>query len=413
MRANVRSLLLLAAAAYLLAGCQSVGALFATATPTPSATPLPTNTPTPTPSPTPSPTPPPADQCQLPEAAYHGGIGLGYEGYERSLRSTGTVKAGVIFVDFSDVPASDRPADLYRTYLDGASEFFDAVSYGRLDFQMEPVFQWFRMASPSTTYEIRSFYGHRHLMEDAIRAADPFVDFSQYDQLIVIVNPWAAAIAWGPTFVPFSEDDGIAVDGGIVMNGISSGADLLVWHFKWVVHETGHSMGLVDLYWGAWDGVDYSELFRYAGDYSVMSNVSSSSPEFLAYERWILDWLDNDQIYCMQTDEEIVGLTPIEVEGGIKAVMVPLSDTKLVVVESRRALGYDELMLEPGVLVYTVDSSVLTQEGPIVVVPADDSDPYRYSSTLLEGESVTVDGVTITVLEATTDGDLVRVTAGE
>jgi M6 family metalloprotease-like protein len=410
---RLRAKLMLAMAAHLLAGCQSVVGIFATATPTASATPLPTNTPTPTLTPTPSPTPPPSDACQLPEAAQHGGIGLGYEGYERSLQSTGTVKAIIIFADFSDEPAIYEPEFIYDTYLDGASEFFDAVSYGRLNFEMDTHFQWFRMPNPSTSYEIVSFYGHRALMEDAIKLADPFVDFAEYQQVIVILNPSAAAIAWGPTFVPAGEYDGIVVDDGIVMNGISSGFDLLHWGYKWVVHETGHSMGLVDLYWGAWDGVEYPELFRYTGNFSVMSNVSATSPEFLAYERWVLGWLDNNQVYCLESPEQTVMLSPIEVEGGIKAVMVPVSETKLVVVESRRALGYDELMAEPGALVYTVDSSVYTGQGPIVVLPADESDPYRYTSTLLQGDSVTVDGVTITVLEASADGELVRVSVGE
>jgi hypothetical protein len=172
-------------------------------------------------------------------------------------------------------------------------------------------------------------------------------------------------------------------------------------------------MGLVDLYWGAWDGVDYAELFRYTGDFSLMSNVSAVSPEPLAYERWLLDWLDDDQIYCMQTAEETVGLTAIELEGGIKAVMVPVGETKAVVVESRRALGYDLNIVEPGALVYTVDTSIYTGEGPIVVWPADESDPYRYTSPLSEGESVTVERVTITVVEALDDGDLVYVTVSE
>lgn len=414
MRARAISrLVLTAAAAVLLAGCQTVGSLFPTATVTPSMTPTATNTPMPTQTPTPSPTPPPSDACQLPEAAYHGGIGLGYDGYARSLPSTGTVKAIVIFADFSDEPAVETAQEIYDKHLEGASEFFEAVSYGRMDFVVDTRFQWFRMSNPSTSYDFRSFAGHRELMREAILLADPFVDFADYQQVIVILNPWAVAIEYGPTFVPFSDADGIVVDDGIVTNGISSGTDLLVWGYKWIIHETGHSMGLVDLYWHTPDTEEYARIFSFTGNYSVMSNVSATSPEFFAYERWILDWLDNDQIFCMQTPEQTVHLSPMEVAGGIKAVMVPVSETKLVVVESRRALGYDAFTLEPGALVYTVDSSIYTGQGPIVVVPADDGDPYRYSSTLLEGESVTVDGVTITVLEATGDGDLVRVTVGE
>lgn len=398
-------------ASLLLASCQSFPGLFSTATPTPSVTPSPTITPTPTL--TPTPTPPPADECKLPEAAYHGAIGLGFEGYERSLASTGTVRAKVIFADFPDAPASNTPEEIFDLYLDGASEMFAALSYGRLDFQMDPYFKWFRMSQDSSTYGIVDFYEHRALVEEAIQLADPEVDFSDVDDVIVILNPYAANIEYGPTFVPINEEDGIAVDDVVIMNAISSGADLLVWGYKWIAHETGHSMGLVDLYWGTWDGLDYAELFKYAGDFSVMSNVSATSPGPLAYERWLLGWLDDDQIYCMQTSEEIVGLNAIELANGTKAVMVPVGPTKAVVVESRRALGYDQYMLESGALVYTVDTSVYTGQGPIVVWPQVAGDPYRHYAPLSEGETVTVDGVTVTVLDALADGDLVRVTVSE
>lgn len=408
---HLRLTLMLFTAGWLLASCQSFPGLFSTVTPTASVTPSPTITPTSTL--TPTATPPPAEACKLPEAAYHGAIGLGFEGYARSLASTGTVRAKVIFADFSDAPASNTPEEIYDLYLDGASEMLAALSYGRLDFQMDPYFKWFRMSQDSSTYGISDFYEHRSLIAEAIELADAEVDFSDVDDVIVILNPYAVNIEYGPTFVPISEEDGIAVDDVVIMNAISSGADLPVWGYKWIAHETGHSMGLVDLYWGTWDGLDYAELFRYTGDFSLMSNVNAISPEPLAYERWLLGWLDDNQIYCMQTHEETVGLNAIELASGTKAVMVPVGPTKAVVIESRRALGYDEYMAEPGALVYTVDTSVYTGQGPIVVWPQVEGDPYRSYAPLSEGESVTVEGVTVTVLDALEDGDLVRVTVSQ
>jgi len=45
------------------------------------------------------------------------------------------------------------------------------------------------------------------------------------------------------------------------------------------------------------------------------------------------------------------------------------------------------------------------------VLPVLPSDLYRYQSPLVVGESVTVENVTITVLDATDEGDTVQVTA--
>ena len=81
-----------------------------------------------------------------------------------------------------------------------------------------------------------------------------------------------------------------------------------------------------------------------------------------------------------------------------------------MVVESRRSVGYDAGLPKTGALVYTVDTSIYSGEGTLVVYPILENDPYRYNSPLAVGESVTVDGVTVTVLEATDQGDTVQVT---
>jgi hypothetical protein len=146
------------------------------------------------------------------------------------------------------------------------------------------------------------------------------------------------------------------------------------------------------------------------GDFSLMGFISGKAPEWLAYERWYLGWLDDNQIICQQTGDETTTLSAIETAGGVKAVMVPTGPTTAVVVESRRAVGYDAQLVKPGALVYTIDTSTPGGEGLVQVLPAIDNDPYRDQSPLAVGESVTVGPVTITVTAADSTGDTVRVT---
>jgi riboflavin synthase alpha subunit len=47
--------------------------------------------------------------------------------------------------------------------------------------------------------------------------------------------------------------------------------------------------------------------------------------------------------------------------------------------------------------------------GPVKIYPADNSDNRRLESTRAEGESVTVEGITVTVVKSDKDGDLVEV----
>jgi hypothetical protein len=91
-------------------------------------------------------------------------------------------------------------------------------------------------------------------------------------------------------------------------------------------------------------------------------------------------------------------------------VIVPTGPTTAVVIESRRALGYDTNLVKPGALVYTVDSSTASGAGSINILPVLNGDPYRDQSPLAVGESVTIGNVTITVTASDASGDTIQVT---
>ncbi len=165
-----------------------------------------------------------------------------------------------------------------------------------------------------------------------------------------------------------------------------------------MMHEFGHNLGLPDLY--SYDGHN-----DFLGQWDMMANTYGPDPTMIAYSRWKFGWLDDNQIYCQQTNQESVYLTALEEQGGVKAVMVPLSSTKMVVVESRRSEAYKQ-----GVLVYLIDTTIDSGQGAVVAYP--DRGVEKADAALVAGESVTVEGVTIEVLEAGDGYDLVRVTGG-
>ena len=103
-------------------------------------------------------------------------------------------------------------------------------------------------------------------------------------------------------------------------------------------------------------------------------------------------------------------MTPVQRKSGLKAIVVPLSLTRVLVVESRRAEGVDKNLTKPGALVYVVDSAIQSGLGPVKVIPIEPSDNRRLKSTRAQGESVTFEGVTVTVKKSDADGDLIEVT---
>lgn len=377
------------------------------------ATPSPTSTATPEPTATalpPTATPGPVGACKLPPFAFTN-VGLGLPNPTYKMPSTGHVKAIVLFADFNDVPAVMTPQEIFSLISPGAENFYSTVSYGRMSLTLEPHFVWLRLSQPSAHYGegIHSYEGDLEFIQEAVNLADAEVDFSTADSVVVMVPPEASAITYGPAFGA-DEGLGYTADGKVFENGVTSGADLYVWGYLWLNHESGHTMGLADLYAYQYDLSNYDDLYRFAGGFSVMSSIIGNAPEYFAFERWQLGWLDDAQIICQTVDDQITNISPIETAGGVKAVIVPISSSKAVIVESRRQIGFDQTLPKAGALVYTVDTSIASGMGPLIVYPILENDPYRYQSPLANGESVTVENVTITVIESTAEGDTVRIT---
>jgi len=351
--------------------------------------------------------------CKAPPYAFSN-VGLGLPNPSYKLPSLGNVKSIVLFADFPDAPAQETPEDLFSIISPSAENFYKDLSYGRMNWTLEPHFTWLRLSQPSSFYgeAIRSYDGHLNFIQEAVTLADADVDFSGADSVIVMVPPEASAVGYGPAFGA-SQGLGYSADGKTFANGVTSGADLPGWGYLWLNHESGHTMGLADLYAFQYDSSSYDDQHRFVGGFGLMGYISGNAPEYFAFERWQLGWLDDDQITCQLSGDQTTTISAIEVADGIKAVMIPLGKSKVVVIESRRALGYDSGLPKGGALVYTVDTSIASGQGPLVVEPILAADPYRYKSPLGVGESLTIDVVTVTVLAATDQTDTVQVTVAK
>ena len=393
-----------------------------TPSPTPTPTPVETLSPSPTPTPTPAPTssatmaPAPINsvaKCKIPVFDGRGDVAIGFPRISDRLKSTGSVTIQVIFVDFPDAPATMTTRDAFAKVSE-ASKLFDELSYGRLQFVMQPNHKWYRMSQSAKSYAPlnQSFMHHRAYIAEATALADSEVDFSRTDGILILANPDAQALGnSGPAFSA-TFGNGITLDGKYIANGATSAYDLNYWSYIWLNHEFGHAMGLVDLYaFRPEDSTNPNDYHRFVGEYSLMglSSLKANSPGYLAWERWLLGWIDDEQILCLQEKSTTTLVTPVQRKSGLKAIVVPLSMTRVLVVESRRAEGVDKNLTKPGALVYVVDSAVQSGLGPVKVIPIEPADNRRLKSTRAQGESVTFEGVTITVKKSDADGDLIEV----
>ncbi|MFD7710302.1 M6 family metalloprotease domain-containing protein [Streptomyces sp. NPDC059786] len=289
-------------------------------------------------------------------------------------RSTGTVRALNLMVDFTDAPGEGKALDRLEEFFPKTREWFRTSSYGRLDYRPEaPVRHWLRMPRTFKEYGIERGApfdpAYRDLVQDIVATADPEVDFRSYDILNVLVTPNAGPSALdtvlsvtfaGNTDAPVA--DGVPVSNASFVysrqdDGSGSYGDT---GYRVLPHENGHTFGLPDLYTQDGGGA--------VGHWDIMSEDWGAGNDLLGWHKWKLGWLDDAQVRCAATPgTKEYTLTPLATPGGTKLVFIPLGTKTGYALELRTGAGNDEAVCRPGILVYKVDADVDTGNGPVNV----------------------------------------------
>ncbi|TEX51316.1 MAG: hypothetical protein B7C55_06225 [Actinomycetales bacterium mxb001] len=315
-----------------------------------------------------------------------------------------------IFVDFSDEPAKLTAQAYYDSFVPQGLQIMEDLSHGRVDFSVNGPHGWFRMPKPASAYTYyRGMSGddHRAFIEDAVRAADPYVDFSQTQAFIIVMPPTGKieGYAVSPAFVG-DQSFGVIADDNVLMNGTTIGTDWQYMRPVVVAHEILHTMRLVDLYKMQPTLPEQQDAWEYVGHYSMMSNYDAITPELFAWERWVLDWIGDSQVACLGSGTNQVALDSVTLSSkGTKAAVVPLGGTRFLALESRTRRGVDTASPE-GILPYVVDPAIGTGEGPIRV-PRDRSGDIMKPLTV--GETLVVEGVGVEVLSRTGNSYTIKV----
>lgn len=296
-----------------------------------------------------------------------------------------TFRVLVLLIDFSDNQAESgatfaQPVDFEHLLFSHNSsdphlsmtEFYEMNSYGGF-YMIGDVAGWYRLENTYDWYvQGQNGWGSypqnaQGMAEDAILAADPDIDYSQYD----------------------NDGDGW-IDGLFIVHAGTgaeqTGSDDQIWSHKWSIpttlnldgvnirdysmepeeyqgvgimtmgvfaHEYGHYLGLPDLY-----DTDYSSAG--IGRWSLMAggswNANGSLPAFM--DAW-----------CKS---QLGFLDPINVESNLVDVDIPASYDSAVayrlwsdgsagpqyfLIENRQAMGYDAPIPGSGLLIYHVDES--------------------------------------------------------
>jgi immune inhibitor A len=294
---------------------------------------------------------------------------------------TGQFRVLAILVEFSDNPnqVSGTYFDnlIYGTTGNTVWSYYDEVSYGNLDIvtvNLPSSTGWQTM--PQTyAYYVDGDHGFgtyphnaRKLAEDAVWAANPYVDFSQYDNdndgevdalYIIHAGPgaeWTGSVddIWSHAWSCYNDPnvDGVTVDRySMEPEYWSSPNDMTCGVY---VHEIGHVFGVPDLY-----DTDYSS--RGLGRWSSMAGGSwngsagNSPAHFDAWSRAFLGFV-----------------TPTNVTGSISNAPFPAVENtptvyrlwtdgqagpQFFLAENRQKTGFDSALPQGGILIYHIDEN--------------------------------------------------------
>jgi M6 family metalloprotease-like protein len=368
-------------------------------------------------------------QCKIPDAGPLGEISnnpqrhfvSGFPLYSERAKLAESPTIQVLPVDFSDLQGSNNPVVDLKEITSFVSDFYQKQSTKPIKLNWSIPDKYIRMPKTIEEYNLSGdlFKGgfkpenSFSYVREAIKQADPSIDFSAASILAVVVPPQVTRSQIG-TFVaqssesnyPFTTNEknifNVLIMGGPAGN---KNYEILNW-----THETGHMFGLTDLR-------DVTDPTRQnSSDLGVFDLMNSMiAPELLAWQRFILGILNDDQVRCVAGNTSTTHfLAPVEkITNEPKMVVIPISKFRAVIIESRRSLGFDTNLgsLNEGVIVYSLDTTIGYRKSPIKIIPQPNATDvmWRRDAAIKLNQSVTAEGWKITVIETGDFGDVVKV----
>ncbi len=353
----------------------------------------------------------------------------------KNMRTTGTITVPVLLVDFAGMAGRTTPTqftNILFTPSPGGNtslrDYYGEVSRSQLIVTGQ-VYGWFRMPRAYSSYVmgmggLGDTYPNnlQALVQDAVRAADPTVDFRQYDNdgpdglpnsgdddgfvdaVIVVFSGYAAesyspanganrlwsSAGWldwgwrGPG--PMTTVDGPKIQLYAVSSELRNTSGATIRDIGVYCHEFGHLLGAPDMYstvpaslagsLGQWNGL---------GEYSVMAfggwGAGGTNPDrpthFSGFEKALLGWITPVHV---TVDLLATPIADIEASGTIYCDFPWLAggaiDWNLAqrfwcpswtkwpppiegfIVENRQATGFDSQLSGSGLLIYHMDGRV-------------------------------------------------------
>lgn len=363
----------------------------------------------------------PAEYCKIKTVTSRlGGISSGFPN-KSALHGLSKIRALALYVDFPDRPGRSLNFEKDLRELQKISDYYLAQSYGKFTLKWSSSNQFARMPKNIKDYNLNqstfqtSKDDNSVFLQDAINAADNFINFSEFD-LVIIMPPDTATFEEfgsyagtrsGEIFKIYSAEGQVRNIQTYLPTRTNYGTSLLAGSWGGTLHEIGHELGLVDYYnyKNTGDGRNRGNAGTNTTviyNYDPMSDLwSGTGSELLAWSRFLLGFLPDDSIRCVDGLKESFHLiAPIESGAGNRSVFYKLDDHRLIAMEFRYPINYDIKLNnnQMGLIVYLVDTSKDSGEGPLRILLPERSTDVN-SPALAPGDSLQFEDFSIRVID--------------
>jgi len=372
------------------------------------------------------------DQCKIAEprnSMYQRGFFTNFEPDRLSYLNMSKIPGPNMSIQVIPIFASDTekaknsPETDYGAYLDFLTDWANYSSDG--DSRISVKFPKEYLEFPNKVSSYNLFHENRHdspdhvrFVKDLVAAVDSKIDFTGIDTVIVLVPPGTPLnIFQQATLKDFKTNEGIVRVGTTEYPYTLNNFDKVKFsNFLipfWWIHELYHSgIGFDDHYGDA--------KFDINSEYGLgwWTLMTPSGGDLSAWEKWLIGFVSDSQVHCVKPGSATTRwIAPSSVKTKEKKlIVVPISQTKGIVIESIRAAGlyYKIPKSSEGVLVYEVDLSIVGHGLGLKLVLPTNRKPnqgnfFLAQAPLRQSESVLSNGYRITLIESGTFGDVVKV----
>ncbi len=297
----------------------------------------------------------------------------------------GSKKGLIVLVEFSDTKfATPSPKETFndiankRGYNDNGfygsiRDYFHDQSNGQFDFNFDVI-------GPVTLPQPQAYYGQDNgrvdsnidkLVIDACAAADPLVDFNDYDwdgdkaiDMLYLLHAGygqnydmnATDKLW-PGKVHLTSGDAFAVHDGVNITVFAYSNELYgkegtqLAGIGTICHEFSHCFGLKDHYGTNGSGTNPMHYWDIM-DYGAYNDDGRRPVGYTAYEKWFCGWIEPIELKSPAT---VTGMRPLTDNGNAYVIYNDAHRDEYFMIENRYRQGWDEFVPNDGVLITHID----------------------------------------------------------